>query len=498
MQTVPDAYGLAAAQSHQPTIYVLYLPAFGVYYSTDRVLGLDAAVPIIMDRPALATSQTNYLSASASLGSISMRLLDLDERVTELRQGGQVRGTEHRVYFGYEGLRWDADPDISEYTEVLRGRVTRFEREGSGTVWALEAGDNFEPIDREIFSPEALAAEPYTEAEKSWDGGSLVLWASDPDTEIYDRVTLTGTADEIGLKMLLSDGSLDGSQSGYNVWPAWAGLGLTTDEVDVDWWEDEGAKVVDVPMQFILTDAENVKDFIEVEICRALGGYPLLSNTGQLRIHYPVAPPPGAAVVTLTDDHVIGTPPWADSSELYMSHVQYELDHDGSTFQTKLPRRASWEYLTAQTSEVRLHSIQSRGLRTELGGISIADAITDMLLRRHAVPPPRIRMAVFFSQHRIEAGELVACTSGRLPNVDGLGEGATRYLEVLSRRPTADKVELDVIDLTAYSTAARTAVIAPNGQPDYGSASAEEREFAYIADDSTGTFANGDDAYIFG
>lgn len=494
-------YAARAASSRQDTIFVLRLLGAGADLSTEPVLGLPGALPYMMGRPSLAPSSVSPLEGTSAIGTIDVRLLDKDGAVTALERGLPVLGQEHEIWLGYRGIPWAA------YIRVLKGRVSAFQMGADGLSYTVTAADRWDEADIARLDPADLAAEPYTEATKSWDGGTLKLSDADGDSA-YDTVTIEDTDPvTIGLKMLLSDGSLSG---GYNVWPAWAGAGLTTDDVDVPWCEAERAKVILVPMRFVLTgNAENVKNFVEIELCKAVGGYSLLSGEGKLRMHYPSAPIRTADLAIVGDDHLIHKPSWGRPYDLYLSQVRFQLDHDGSDFQTTLPPLCSPQYLDGTYSTEVEHQIASRGLQSDLGGISVAYTVADQLFRRYGTPPPRLKLTVFFAKHTIEAGDVFRCNSIYLPNVDGLEgtqsvadqlqrKGPTRYLEVLQAAPMGDHVELDCIDLTGPNTSPRIAVIAPDGQPDYGDASEAERAYAYIADVSTGEFADGDAAYVLG
>lgn len=493
MRTTPAGWYAQTSSPVQDTIYVLSLPTLGLYFSTAPVRGLSAAQALIQNRPALPASQFDPLGGSSTIGTMQLELLDQGGAITAIRRSAQFRGQEHEIFEGYRGLPW------ASYASVLRGRVRAFSRTSLATGYRLEAVDRWGAADIERFSLASMAAEPYTGATKSFDGGSLVLEDSDGDL-VYDRVTLTGNPVTLGLKMLLSGHPTD---STYNVWPAWAGAGLATTEVDVDWWEAERAKISVVPMQPIITDAINVRSYIAEQFARALGGYTTLSNAGQLRIHYPSSPSSTADLMLISDDHIIDIPQWVDSSDYYMSHVRFSLDYDGSDYGTVLPPRASPEYLEGEYDEERVHIIQSQGLRSALGGISIADTVTEALFRRYATPRARIRFSTLYNRHTAEAGDVIRCTASKVPDIDGRGRGGERLFEVLQVRPSVNRVEFDCLDLTDALTGNRVAVIgppegAPDELPDYDSATEDQKRYAFIAPDDTGVFADGRGAYAWG
>lgn len=487
-------YILRTQDSVQDTVYVLHLEGSDVYYSTEAVLGLSSAQALIMERPEPAETRVHPLNATASVGSVSLQLLDQSGAVTAVRQAAQVLGQSAVLYIGYRGLRW------GEYVSIFPGIVTTFERTSSGLVWNVEVKDRFDKLDQEVFSSDKLAAEPWMDGDRSWDGGSLIIEDTNDD-EVYDRVIVGGTDGEdpvtLLLKMLLSDGSQDGSQEGYNVWPAWAGLGLTTDDVDVAWCEAERDKILVVPFRFYYSRGVTVKRFLEEEICKALGGYPLISGTGRIRVHYPSRPVSTAGLPTLTRDHIRGKPTLRDSTDYHITHIVYELGDVGEGPTVRL-QRASPQYLDGRYAARPPHEITSAGQQVDLGGVSIADAVMDALFARWGDPPPRVKMATHFSQHRIEAGEAVLMEHEHYPDWDGRGAGSTRQLEVLMAKPAVSKVDLECLDLTPALDVGTPAIIAPDTAPDWTSATAEDKAYAYLSDDSSETMSDGSRSYIWG
>ena len=505
MITPSTEYSLHNASGVQDTVYALLLfapigsgsvtdPATGASvtataYTTESIPGLTSSM-LIMQRPAFAPATLSPLAGTSSIGSVSLSLLDASGAITTTRQSHQVRGNDAALYIGYRGMTWGAT-----FLQVIRGKITQFERSDDGLSYKIEICDRTYQLDVDLFKPEDVAAEPYTAATKSFDDGSLVLSDADGDSA-YDTVTLSGDPVGLFLRLALSGG--DAASTDYNVWPAWAGLGLTEQEVDVAACEAEQVKVLPVPFLLPVSGAENGKSFIEAEFCKALGGYLLLSGQGKIRIHYPTAPTASAALQTLSDSVLVTRPKWRDSNDLLVTAIDYSiLDGDGN--ELKLPRRCSPEWLAGTVKgEERVLSIRSRGLRSTLGGISIASATMDALFVRYGTPPSRVALQTLFSAHLLEAGDVAEMTSDYYPDIDGRGVGATRLLEVLSVKAGPFRVEAEAIDLTAPLTVGRRAVIGPAAMGDYTAATTDEKEtYAWLADDATEELSTGDAAYIW-
>lgn len=490
-----EAYKARVDLISQPTVYVLNLPDLGINYSTEEVVGLSTS-SLLAERPQGAQSQTNPLTGASDIGSLALKLLDARKAVTLLRQQNRLVGQEAEVLQGYRGL------PFVDYLSILTGKVKTFKVSQQGLSYDAELSDRFDQADLPVFKKEAIAAEPWTGGIKSFDGGALMLADNDGDN-VYDCVKLMGNPVDLALKMLLSGGGNGvGPVSGtdYDKWPVWAGAGLTIDEVDITWCEAERAKILTVSMSFVCAGQESAKAFIEEEICRALGGYTLLSGMGKIRVHFPSAPISTADLPLIDDSVLIAKPLPLDSSEYHITHITYALADmgDGPTITLK---RASPEYLSGQfAGEERTHDITSRGLQPTLGGVGIAHTVMDALFARYGAPPPRVRLTVFFKKHRIEAGDVVRFSSQFWTDWDGRGITAERLLEVLSVKTSVDRVELDCVDLTIPLTAGQRAVIAPNFSPavTWATASEAQKQYAFIANQATGQFSDSTPAMVWG
>jgi hypothetical protein len=202
-------------------------------------------------------------------------------------------------------------------------------------------------------------------------------------------------------------------------------------------------------------------------------------------------------VLEITADHILPRSlRWSDPSDNYMSHVVFEFDDDGDG-PTTMITKASPQYLDGTYDEIREHQISSRGLQTTLGGAGVAEVVADALFARYGDPAPRVRFSTFFSRHLAEAGDVVTLTTSQMPDWDGRGETAERLLLCLSVKPGPQRVDFDCLDLTGALTAGERAIIAPNGQANYTSATAAEKMYAYIASDATEELSNGDPAYVW-
>jgi hypothetical protein len=488
MLTVTKMFEMHNESGIQDTVYVLRFPEFGIDLSTHPVLGLSTQV-LLMDRLPRPSTSMNPLAATASVSSITASILDIDRAFTALRrQYGTFENTAAEVYEGYRDIDW------SEYVPILSGRATGLKLSADMLLWGIEINDPWDQTDMEVFKAEDLAAEPYS-GDKSFDGGSLIIKDSDGDS-VYDTVVLTGNPVTLMHNMLISTGANVG---GYDVWPVWAGMGMDPDLIDIDWNEAEQAKVMTVDMRFTYREAVNVRKFIQDEVCRALGGYPIPDGTGRIRIRYPSRPVSSSSLQSIADSDILSSakPQWSDPNDLLVTEVIFQLGHDGDAFTAEI-QRSSPQFLAGKYKQPRTHKIISRGLQLDLGGMSIADAVIDQIFARYGDPPARVKFSTTYQKRLSQPGDALRLSTVFYPDVDGLGEGAERLLEALSVKGNINKTDFDCVDLTGpLSLGARAAVIAPNGQPNYTSASAAQRAYAYLADEATSQLSNGDTAYYW-
>lgn len=109
----------------------------------------------------------------------------------------------------------------------------------------------------------------------------------------------------------------------------------------------------------------------------------------------------------------------------------------------------------------------------------------------------RLRDAPYKAQFKldpkdeVQLGSLVNASTRRL--TDAAGAPKALPCRVVRMKDAGSHFEATVLS-TGYARQ-RYAVIAPNGQPNYGSATEAERQYAYISNTGTGLMGNGDEGY---
>lgn len=491
-----------SGRSPRNSIHVLYIPSLAAYWSTERVEGLTTST-ILLERPALAQQQVDLLEGTTSSGGIVCEVQNGGGRV----EAALVRGLLQReavLYEGFRGLPWDAY--VARHTGLIYSSALR----SDGTSWTLNISGRLSQIDREKLRPEDYGAELCTAAgtSRTWTVTcpslrevTLTITATGEDA-VYDSLTLEGNAFEIALCLLLSGGD---SELAYNGLPVWAGAGLGESEVNVAAWEAAADLWQVFDVSFTYTDARNIRSFLESQICKVFGGYLHQSGDGKIGIKLPTIPSLADDIEELTDSEIVTQPVVVEDGSRLVSHVQFKLDWDGSDYQTVLPPMATTPWLLGDVRAERIHEIESQGLHTSSGGIVVARIIMATLFQRFGNNPRRVTCRVQSTKSLLESGDTVKITSRLYPNADfgrALGKNQPRLAEIVSIRPGAVEMDLEMLDLTAagagIAEGARAGTIAPTGQADYPSATDAERAYAYVADVTTGKLSTGAPGYLIG
>ncbi len=498
MQTLPESISRALDASIAP-VYVLKFgdlagDSIPYYYSTAPVVGLST-VQNMAAWPKLPARKVTPLEGKSTIGKGGVVLLDLGASVSDLLSQHSMVDRPATLYFLLAGLHWR-----SRLT-VYSGSVSDVSRAGlAGFMFTL-----VDPLSRlavDVFLPEALASEPGS-GDKVWTcsaTGGATLTLSDFDGDgVYDRITVQGHPMNIAL-CLMRSGAGDGGT--FDAWPAWAGAGLSTQEVNESAWEtarDNQWSLAE--MKFTLEGKERVKRFIESEICKVLGGYMTISGSGKIGCRFFEAPRKVAVLQSFTDDSLLKPPAWSGNYGGGVTHISISLDHDGDDYQTELPLMVSAECLAGRARVLNRVDIRSRGLQTSLGGVSIARTVADSIFRRYQVAPPKVGFEVMLHKLAVEAGDVVRLRSITYPNIEGsqpLGVDKDRLLEVYSVGVVKDRIKCAAIDVSGpLQSTEQVAIIAPNGQAVWTSATPAEKDYAYLADPDTKKMSDGQSGYEF-
>jgi hypothetical protein len=250
-------------------------------------------------------------------------------------------------------------------------------------------------------------------------------------------VTLTDNPVTTALKVLTSTGA--GTNGAYDTLAAANGLAIPQALVDVAGLETlRAAEFAGETYVFSITGPEDGKAFIEEQIWKTLGCYPVIKQDGKLSAKR--AKQTGASVVTL-DESTITAWGWAMGDAQIINVVEFEYDWDIADARGVYSKRQIYTAdQPAGTSSIDKYgrrpplSFSSMGIRTANGGQAILDNRAHEVIKRYAEPPLVLTVDTFYRHHLLEAGDNVAVTHARIPNPKtGLRGLTSELFQILNR-----------------------------------------------------------------
>jgi len=187
---------------------------------------------------------------------------------------------------------------------------------------------------------------------------------------------------------------------------------------------------------WLIEARQNAKQWIEQEICKPLGLYPVTTGSGELSVVRFAAP--SGAVETIDHDSILagedGRPvlTWDANVESIINAIVFEHDHDiiSGDF------LAATEVLDQDSIDRhgrRSVTIQCKGLHLALAGTSaLIAAVATTIMNRYKDGAPLVTCRTFLKNCLIEAGDIVELTSDLLPDkATGVRGVTTELMEVV-------------------------------------------------------------------
>ena len=410
---------------------------------------------------------------------------DQEIMVNCLQVDGSVRVADGaEPYDGFEG-----NSDLSSENDAYNGYRLKFSS-GANEGQEFEIAD-YEAVNRRI----TLAT------------GAVNPINTNDRFSIYNYVQIVGNPVNIFARIILDDFALSGSVQ--DDWPldsvtgtAPTGIGLDPSVLDTEQMQGERdfwALTMKLRLQW--AEPERARETFEDEIFKILGAYPIISVDGKFRIRMgrplrPQADPP----FEVSKDVLEGIPKWKRQTseiitgvkvwgDLNLATNEYQLLADHKTLDTR--------YLDTALHKTKTIEIKSRGLASDLNGRALAEAIADRLLARFGTGgPEEIQGTGTPRAAFLEAGERIAVTHARLPN---LGTGKLgkvgQAFEVVQVSVDAASLQ-PKLTLVGFYPSGRPGFIAPDTVAEtYAAATDADKQYAYNSP-ATGTFPDGADAYL--
>jgi len=263
------------------------------------------------------------------------------------------------------------------------------------------------------------------------------------------------------------------------------GLGIAVADIDTvaliaerdDFYGDE-------VYEFEVKQPERAFDFIEKQLYKFLG-YPRIAPDGKMSIRLwgpPRSDDAAAGLPTIKEVDILQWE-WIEDLGLHVNRVEIGTSFD--VVNNKPANIQVFEDTTDQTNtkETALMAQQKTGIQASLRGFRLAEQRGHAALRRYKPRVRQLAIELGLVRRALELGEVVEVTHTQIPNSRGTTKGITNQrFEIVERVEQFDNANM--VLLLQDARFSRPAWIAPDAAPDYGAASAADKERAYIAPDA--------------
>jgi hypothetical protein len=403
MITTNSAWDAKNAALGKKPIYVFSIGGLARVFSTHDLTaeGITGAPDFRawLKTPRGASQSIDVLNGSSSIGELECEVIDQAGVLRQIVGGETLEGHSATLSVGYPGLAYTAFVPLHSYV------LYKITPSKTYTSWL------FKSRDRQMSAKRTIYLHPENGAPIS-DANPWVLTGT--PAEITQAVYL------FALNRPLADVDRTVMQ-----------------QLDAG---SEGLYKTVRPYMFVLTEAFEAKQFLETEIFKPAGLYPVVDNTGKisLRAFRPPAAGP-VAVYTFDDDNMIVLPE-IDRMPI-MNEIIFRIDQNADGFENELI------YIDATSvsayGRAGQHTIESKGLRTVLGAQWFCEEVASRLFARFAGTPaglrggaPTAQIEAFLLTLPVWVGDYVAVTHPLMPNLLTGALGVTnRLYEVIDREP---------------------------------------------------------------
>lgn len=431
MITTTSAFNTKNAALAKTPIYVFAIGGQATVYSTHDLvkMGITGTLPAYepwLKTPTGATQSIDVQGGTSSIGEMECEVLDYGGAIRTLVGSVTLEGNTATLYVGYPGTAWPTDFAVLNVYTLYKILPSR-----SYNSYLFRSKDIQVDVRQTIWN-NPLNGYPLAE-DNPW--------------------FLQGTPCEIVQQICL--------------------LGLQMDPSAVD---HTGMAELDAFTESFYSNARPflfrqyqpfaAKDFIENQICKAAGMYPVVTSTGQYSLRACRAPASGAVPVFGFDEtNIIGLPEFDRADILNDLLWNMDVDDEQENYGTTVLYVEATSISEFGISNER--QVQSNGLRTELGGQWFAQYVSNAMFQRFAGTTglrggaPLLTVDAFLLTLPVWVGDYATVTHPLMPNLFTGGLGVTgRVFEVIARNPNYQKgkMQYQLLD-TGLTGAAAAAVI---------------------------------------
>lgn len=463
---------------------------FWITATRNDVLFTNAASPLL-GRPYLKVPQgveqsIRPLEGQSSIGALELETTDGAGYMTALVSGGKLEGRRVSLRVGYPGMA------STDFVTVATQEIESIQTLPGLTGYKLQCRDLKRSAKSKIFT---LGDDGFPVSDEH----PRTLLANPMD------VVLMVFQNELGLGQSPSQAETAWRLYDPARWNATATANSTliapNPDVDVNQFLFyRNGIFAGILMDFTFTRPVEAKQFLEYEIFKALGGYLLVLADGRLSPRF-FLPPYSFLGLFAFNDRNVTVLPEVDRQPI-VNQVTYRLDHDGNDFQTELlfVEATSLEQFGLAGQQI----IESKGLRSERGGVALAGLTATRIFRRYSgINPitraplggaPTLSVTSQFMTLKVEAGDYVFASHPLLPNFETGRRGvATRLYEVIGKQPnyTEGSMTCTLLD-SGWARSKVLSRVAPQGTPAFPNASSSARSrYLFISGAATNAYSDG-------
>jgi hypothetical protein len=273
------------------------------------------------------------------------------------------------------------------------------------------------------------------------------------------------------------------------------GLSLLSSDLDVTGLQEvRDGLLGDLRLDFVIDTPVKAREFFEQEIY-PLGFFPSIAGDGTIGIRVTIPPGPQASAPKVYKQHMLTHPKWkrliTDHYNRVLVFGDYNLANKNHP-QLSLQEDTADQTLTQEVGEIQ---VKSRGLRTALDGVASSRSVAARILKRWVVPPIEVSVEAIFTKVGLEVGDIVEVTHPALPDTTAATLGLVgRLMTVVRVQPSYQRGAIE-ITLNESSVGARFCWLGPSSMNDYGSATDEEKKYAYWGDVNNKVNSGTEDGY---
>lgn len=429
MISTTTAFNTANAKLAKTPIFIFQIGGQATVYSTHDLVkqGITGTLPAYepwLRIPTGANQTIDVQGGTSSIGEMECEVIDYGGAIRTLIGGTTLEGSSATLLVGYPGTAITDFATLNVYTlyKIIPSqyynsylfRSKDIQLDARATIWNHPI--NGYPLADD--NPWILQGTPCEIIQAIWLMGLAM------DTSTLDRATMV-TLDS------LAEGLYCGSR----------------------------------PYLFQMNQPFTAKDFLENNIYKSAGLYPVVTNTGQYSVRAPRAPAAGATpVFAFTQDNVTVLPVY-DKADI-LNDLLWNIDPDyQGNYDTTLLYVDATSIGNYGLSNQR--QVQSDGLRSELGAQWFAEEISQRLFSRFAGTTglrggaPILQVEAFFMTLPVWTGDYVSLTHPLVPNLFTGGLGLTdRTFEVIDRTPNyaSGKMQYKLLDTGLTGAPAAAAI----------------------------------------